>query len=266
MSGFSADWLALREPADSRARDANLTALFARAARRHSPAHLIDLACGTGANLRYLAPRLGGGEQDWMLVDSDAALLAKVSHSIADCAVKTRRLDLATELHAIDFTPESVVTASALLDLVSERWLAELTDRCRAARCSALFVLSYDGRITLAPTDVDDEWIRQLVNRHQLSDKGFGAALGPGAWQRTTELFGAAGYQMMTAPSDWNLLPHEQPLQRSLLEGWAAAAAELAPEQSERCREWLMRRYAHVASGASFITVGHQDVLAIPRD
>ena len=77
MTGFSADWLSLREPADTRARDANLTTELARLARRHVPARFIDLACGTGANLRYLAPYVGGDPQ-WLLIDNDTALLAKV--------------------------------------------------------------------------------------------------------------------------------------------------------------------------------------------
>ena len=265
MTGFSADWLSLREPADARARDANLTTLLAQRAQRHSPIRLIDLACGTGANLRHLAPLLGG-EQEWLLVDSDAALLEKVSGAGARCKVKARCIDLALELQALELTPDVIVTASALLDLVSDQWLGELVDRCRGVGSAALFALSYDGRITLAPADVDDEWIRKLVNRHQLGDKGFGRALGPGAWQRTRELFVDAGYQVRTAPSDWNLLPHEHPLQQTLLEGWAAAAAEIAPGESERCRRWLARRLAHLANEVSFISVGHEDVLAVPRD
>jgi hypothetical protein len=180
--------------------------------------------------------------------------------------VETQRIDLAVEWGALSFGRDVVVTASALLDLVSERWLADLVERCRAGRSIALFALTYDGRMTLTPTDLDDEWIRQLVNRHQLSDKGFGPALGPAAAHRLVELFRAAGYHVRTARSDWHLLPTEQPLQQSLLEGWAAAAAELAPDHADRCGHWLGRRRAHVASGTSRITVGHQDVLAWPGD
>lgn len=298
--GFSAEWLALREPADARARDAGLTEQLARLARLSSPAHFIDLACGTGANLRYLAPRIGG-DQQWLLVDNDATLLEKVrgaasapvddaltddgaalregvgaagkqvraAHRMATVAgfrIETRRLDLATGLLALDFAPGVVVTASALLDLVSNEWLTELVEHCRANRCAALFALSYDGRITLTPSDHDDEWIRQLVNRHQLSDKGFGPALGPAASQRARELFGKAGYEVRTARSDWHLLPTERSLQQALLEGWAGAATELAPNETDRCAHWLARRSAHVANESSRIVVGHEDLLALPGD
>lgn len=293
MTGFSADWLALREPADARARDEGLTALFASRARLRAPARFVDLACGTGANLRYLAPRIGG-EQRWLLVDSDTALLAKAGAEsgarpaavgteaavrpaavraepgaksaslVPGCHVVTRQLDLVSDLHALDFTPDVAVTASALLDLVSEGWLTALVERCREHRCAALFALSYDGRIALTPSDPDDEWIRDLVNRHQLTDKGFGPALGPDAGRRASERFRAAGYEVHTAQSDWNLLPTEQLLQQALLEGWAGAATELAPNDTDRCRSWLARRFAHTEKRTAHVAVGHVDMLALP--
>ncbi len=289
VTGFSAEWLALREPADARARDAGLTAQLAQLMRERSLTRLIDLACGTGANVRYLAPRVDAvglaprtdagdiaprvdadGRPNWLLVDNDATLLEAADRFLRDepagSRVETQRVDLAAEWGAFEFDRDAVVTASALLDLVSEEWLADLVERCRARRCTTLFALTYDGRMTLTPPDPEDEWICQLVNRHQLGDKGFGPALGPAAAHRVSDLFRAAGYHVRTAQSDWRLLPTEQPLQQSLLEGWAAAAAELAPGDADRCRHWLNRRKAHLASGTSHITVGHQDLLAWPRD
>lgn len=271
MTGFSAEWLSLREAADTRARDASLTMHVAQAAHQHSQPRFIDLACGTGANVRYLAPRIGG-EQQWLLVDSDGALLERASalaekaDAVATCRVDTRHLNLATHLHALDFTPSTIVTASALLDLVSDRWLVQLVDHCRAGGCAALFALSYDGRITLTPPDADDNWIRQLVNLHQLGDKGFGPALGPRAGQRAGELFREAGYQVYTANSDWHLQPGERRLQESLLEGWVGAAMEVAPNDADRCRHWLARRLAQVSNGSSRAIIGHVDVLALPSD
>jgi SAM-dependent methyltransferase len=258
VTGFSADWLSLREPADARARDIDLTDQLARRA----PSRFIDLACGTGANLRYLAARVPG-RQRWLLVDDDNALLEKVN-AVGVAEVETRRLDLSNELHTLDFAPDVVVTGSALLDLVSDEWLVQLVKQCRASQCAALFVLSYDGRIELTPSDADDEWIRRLVNCHQIGDKGFGPALGPAAWQRACELFHQAGYQVHAARSDWNLLPAESQLQQELLEGWAGAAIELASGQADRCRDWLARRLEHVANETSQIRVGHQDLLALP--
>ena len=82
VTRFSADWLALREPYDARARNpAVLDALAAALADRGSVA-IVDLACGTGATLRAIASRLPR-RQRWRLVDHDLALLARASSAPA---------------------------------------------------------------------------------------------------------------------------------------------------------------------------------------
>ena len=66
MGDFSADWLALREPADRRARSAALVGRLVAwlsgtshpAGGCAGPLRVLDLGCGTGANLQYLAPIL----------------------------------------------------------------------------------------------------------------------------------------------------------------------------------------------------------------
>jgi cyclopropane fatty-acyl-phospholipid synthase-like methyltransferase len=61
MDDTLAPWLRLREPADADARSVALARAVARHAGAHDPVRVLDLACGTGANLRYLAPHLPGG-------------------------------------------------------------------------------------------------------------------------------------------------------------------------------------------------------------
>ncbi len=57
--GFSADWLALREPADHRSRSAELLATLATRVEGRDTLRITDLGCGTGSNLRATAPALG---------------------------------------------------------------------------------------------------------------------------------------------------------------------------------------------------------------
>ncbi len=58
MSGFSAEWLKLREPYDLRARNAAvLDTVFNLLAGQPSVV-LVDLACGTGSTFRALSPRI----------------------------------------------------------------------------------------------------------------------------------------------------------------------------------------------------------------
>jgi len=253
MPSFTTEWLALREPADAAARSMVLADAFAGRARR-----IVDLACGTGANLRFLAPRLPRAS-DWLAVDHDARLLAALAPP-AGAKVSTLQLDLA---HALDELPLAgchLVTASALLDLVAAPWLTRLAARCAGSGADVLFALTYDGRIDWSPAEEGDERVRELINRHQLGDKGFGRALGPGAAAAAVSTLSALGYEIRTASSDWNLGPGSPALQTALIDGWALAAAKVAPAEGDALREWAKRRRAHIAAGRSRLRVGHLDV------
>ena len=100
MTGFSSTWLEAREPWDHAARapavtDAALAWLAAR--RTDAPLRIIDLGCGAGSNLAFLAPRIAGA-QHWTLVDDDPALLAEAAGRAARLAGVTttpRGADLA---------------------------------------------------------------------------------------------------------------------------------------------------------------------------
>ena len=107
--------------------------------------------------------------------------------------VETRCLDLSTLDDREIFDGRQLVTASALLDLVSEPWLCALANRCAECGAAALFALSYDGRIACSPEDPDDGAIVSLVNEHQRTDKGFGPALGPDATDAAERCFGDLG-------------------------------------------------------------------------
>jgi hypothetical protein len=254
VSGFSAEWLALREPADAAARSSALASFVAR------PGRLLDLGGGTGANIRYLSSRFPA-PQVWTLVDDDPALMAR-----APAFVTCHRADLNVVVDEGELFEGCVlVTASALLDLVSEQWLAKLVLRCRAAEAPVLFALSYDGRIVCSPEDPYDEEVRRLVNAHQQRDKGLGPALGPDAAARAIALLNAAGYTTKKEPSDWKLRPDAKDLQRELVIGWASAASEMAPSRAAAIDAWRLRRLAHIDAGRSRIVVGHMDVAGIRR-
>ena len=78
MSGFSAAWLALREPYDLAARNAKVLDAVAAHVIEQPSIGVVDLACGTGATLRAIGPHLPP-RQSWRLVDNDLGLLAKAS-------------------------------------------------------------------------------------------------------------------------------------------------------------------------------------------
>lgn len=293
MSDFSAQWLALREPLDAQSRDLSLAESLndslAAMPPRDAPFEIVDLGAGTGANLRYAAPRLGG-VQNWLLVERDPQLLAAVERcmeswaeetdtqlscsggSLAlraeqfDCRVRTVTLDLVTQLEELPLPRGGLLTATALLDLVSEQWLRGLLRDAADAAMVLWFALSYDGRMSCHPVEPEDEEVRNLVNRHQLRDKGFGPALGPAAGRTATQILSELGYRVQSAHSDWYARPQHAELQRALVQGWFEAAREMAPQRSSGLQDWMKRRRAHIDAGRSALVVGHVDLFATPKN
>ena len=298
LAGFSAEWLSLREPFDLAARavgaaqpemEAHLTSL--RAAVASEAIGVLDLACGTGANLRALAPRLGG-VQHWRLVDHDPALLAALpaalarwsqqqsNRYVADAAaaasgcridgagfsatVSWERLDLSRELASLDLSHTTLITASALLDLVSAAWLQCLVERARGAGAAMLWALTVDGRMSWEPADAGDAAVHALFGRHQQRDKGFGPALGPQAPAFVLAQLERAGYLSTVVRSDWSIAGgQDASMQRAMVDGMAAAAREQEPSMRARIRAWQARRTAGIER--SRLLVGHLDILATPR-
>jgi SAM-dependent methyltransferase len=266
MSGFSADWLALREPFDARARNRDvLDAVAAAAAAAGNAIAVVDLACGTGATLRAIASRLPA-RQDWRLVDNDLSLLARAASGTATRGVTVTRIpvDLTRDLEAALDGPIDLVTTSALLDLVSAEWLERLVIEVAARHLPLYAALSYDGRVTFEPADPLDAAVIAGVNRHQQTDKGFGAALGPAAAAMAIARLQAANYAVVHGRSDWRLSPRDRDIQRDMLAGWAGAAREIGAVSLADAASWLTRRRDLVAAGRSTIAVGHVDLFARP--
>jgi SAM-dependent methyltransferase len=246
--GFSAEWLALREPADRAARDGAL----ARLACAELPAApvVLDLGAGTGATRRALGGLLPEATE-WILVDNDPALLAMAGEGAG--RVRTVTADLG-DLAALPFADASLVTASALLDLVSGDWLAALVECLRARGLPFYATLSYDGTTIWDPPAAGDNAVLRAFNRDQRRDKGFGPALGPEAAETAARLFAGAGFRVRVAPSPWRLDASDSDLQKELLHGIAAAAGDAA--------NWLEERLS-LLPGAT-CRVGHVDFLALP--
>jgi hypothetical protein len=179
------------------------------------------------------------------------------------CRVITRTVDLAAPDTAL-FAGATFVTASALLDLVSQMWLDRVAAACARTGAVVLFALTYDGRIQCFPEDTEDAAIAEAVNRHQRSDKGFGRALGPDAVATVTRCLDSAGYAILNERTDWTLGPDQDRLQRMLIEGWADAAAAIRPERRQAIAAWRRRRLAHVEARRSRLVVGHEDLAGWP--
>jgi hypothetical protein len=257
-------WLSLRESVDAAARSHALaTSVIARVPPTQK-VRALDLGAGAGSNIRYLAP-LMPSTQNWLAVDRDAELLALLTAALRHEPQRTVFVDtLPVELGRLDaslFDGRDLITASALLDLVSRKWIEQLAMHCRATGAAVLFALNYDGRATCDPAEPEDALILELFNRHQrTSDKGFGTAAGPDAGALAITVFESQGYEIVRAVSDWHLSPAHAQLQELLIAGWARAASEIAPEHGRAIKDWLRRRLIHVQNRRSVVAVGHIDI------
>jgi hypothetical protein len=264
----SSSWLALREAADAAARSAELVGEL----RRRVPAGswlIHDLACGSGAMGRWLAPLLPG-PQRWVLHDRDADLLELAAVNVpgpaadgAEVALETRVSDI-TRLGPEDFAGATLVTASALLDLLTRDELTGLIHVCSEAGRPVLFALSVTGRVKLLPADPLDARVAAAFDAHQRRMTPRGRLLGPDAVEAAVEGFRGLGAEVVVRQSPWRLGATESDLAVEWLRGWVDAACEHEPALAPDADLYRRRRLREAAAGTLAVTVGHADLLVLP--
>ena len=266
----SRSWLALREPADAAARARDLAERVAGDPPAAGRWVIHDLGGGTGSMGRWLAPLLPGA-QHWVVHDRDADLLelaaAEPPGPAADGAtvtVETRRSDIIA-LDRSDLADAALITASALLDMLTARELTDLVAVCESARCPVLLALSVVGRVELAPADPLDNRVLAAFNDHQRRDTERGRLLGPDAAAFAADVFGGRGAEVILRESPWRLGAPDRELATQWLAGWVAAACEQEPAFAAQAEGYGRRRMAQLAAGELAVTVHHADLLVLPR-
>lgn len=270
ISTATAEWLTLRAAADDASRSTDLAAALARLL---PPGRTVfhDLGAGTGGMTRWLAPRLPG-EQHWVLHDGDAGILTQLDvSSVVDRAEVPIAASLVVEelaaMPADAFDGAAAVTASALLDVVTEAEAARIVAACAAASAPAFFSLTVTGAVTLRPRGdaALDEAIGRAFDDHQRRDAEGRRMLGPDAVRVMSALFAAAGYRVRRAATPWRLGPGDEALMVAWLDGWIGAAVEQRPELRQAAERYGGRFRARAENGRLHVTVAHEDLLAWPR-
>jgi hypothetical protein len=242
------------------------------------------------------------------LYDHDADLLAHAAATVAGVAgdgravtVESRRHDV-TRLAVGNLTGSTLITASALLDLLTLEEVGDLAAACAGAGCPALLTLSVVGRVEFGPAEPFDAEVAAAFNAHQRRSAEGRRLLGPDAVDAAAEAFTRLGATVRISPSPWRLGPDtpldHQPgtppataeqsppsradtdkngtshangrqydsdardLMAAWLVGWVGAACEQRPEIAAEGAAYLRRRLAATAAGQLRVTVHHSDLYA----
>lgn len=263
----SSDWLALREPEDARARSRGLAL---EAARLLAPGPIVihDLGSGTGSMMRWLAPQLPG-PQTWVLHDWNATLLERAVRAGATdregrpVAIRTRSGELA-HFGSDHLGGAALVTASALLDVLTSREVGAVTDACVAVGCPVLLSLSVTGQVRLDPGDPRDDAFEAAFNAHQRRRAGARRLVGPTGVALARRRFLEAGWNVRTAATPWRLGDHERPLLDEWFAGWCDAALEERADLRADGAAYRTLRSSQSRRGALSAEVAHADLLAWP--
>jgi hypothetical protein len=279
MSGFSAEWLALREPVDHRSISPSVRDAVLEWTNARPQISMIDLGCGSGSNLRGLAPYLPS-VQHWRLVDWDKALLDHARMAISEWAdsaesatdgiavrkagkqidVMFAEADLMKDHARVLNTPADLVTAAAFFDLVSAQWITDFCAALAQRRLPLYTVLTYNGEEEWTPAHTQDAAVLAAFHAHQQNDKGFGPAAGPGAIAVLRKALEGHGYRVVTDDSPWRLdCDDDASLIAELAAGSAQAAVESGQVSESAAAEWLAARRE-----ADTCRIGHVDLFALP--
>jgi hypothetical protein len=266
----SRGWLALREPADAEARARDLAE---RIARRPPPGGrwlIHDLGGGSGSMGRWLAPLLPG-PQHWVVHDRDGDLLELATSEppgpAADGAavtVEARSSDI-VRLDPGDLAGATLITASALLDMLTAAELNELVGVCGGPGCPVLIALSVVGRVEMTPSDALDDRVEAAFNAHQRRTTERGPLLGPDAVALAADAFGRRGVEVVRRDSPWRLGARHAELAAEWLHGWVGAACEQEPGLTADAEVYARRRLEQLTEGQLTVAVHHADLLVLPQ-
>ncbi|MBK7721918.1 MAG: SAM-dependent methyltransferase [Austwickia sp.] len=274
---IEADWLALRRPLDTAAREparALIEQLGAWVVANRSPGvpvQVFDVGAGTGANQAYLAPRLPFPSQ-WTLLDHDPELLSHPGQG-PGTRVVAGITDLAGLLDApasgpagaarAAGDPARVVTCSALLDLLTVAELDALADTLATRAVPALFALTVTSQVQWTPADPGDALACEAFTAHQERRGRPGPAAADYLRRACTE----RELEVHGVPTPWHIDtsdPVMVPFVLRWLDDYAAAAIEQQPDAAATITPWLQRRRRQVDQHDLRVAVGHEDLLILP--
>ena len=221
---------------------------------------IIDLGAGTGANQRWLAPRLPL-RQRWIHLDHDPA----ISRSLLlpdDTMIIDESVEVLSQLLARPGVDQRLVTCSALLDVLTANQIYEVCGALIDNRTPGLFSLTVTGTLGVTPSGPHDQQLLDAFNDHQ---RRAGRA-GPDAVRVAVDTLLGGGFTVRTQETPWHLTAsNEVAFVEQLLRERLEAAVAQDPSLTTTAATWLELRRTQLSDGILRIDLGHLDILALPE-
>ena len=227
MSGFSAEWLSLREPYDRAARNAKVLDAVPPALRRADRRSRSSISPAAPARpLRAVGPHLPP-RQNWRLVDNDLSLLARTStlSQPPDLTVTTRagrsRPRSRTGARRAARPGDDLGAARSGVGRVAR---PARSSRRPSRRLPVYAALSYDGRIVMQPAERLRQGSRWRSTRISAPTRASVRRSGRPPPTRAVDRFEHVGYAVVQGRSDWVFGPDDRAIQRGAVRGCAEVA------------------------------------------
>ncbi len=270
------DLLLLKEAADKRAKNSDVSDALSGWFEGRTSLDVLDLHAGTGATLRALAPILAQ-DQSWTLYARDTAEEALARDHLTRWAPAARATDEGLFIErqgqkiAVRFRQYDVVAAGGALaepppslvviddDLmrypaaVIRKLVAILADRRSVLHAR----LIYDGRLKLQPHHAADGAFTAALHRELMRDMGHGETTGPQAANEIGEQLRLSDYSVIEGPSHLHLRAAEAQLIHAVTRRLAEAQRAVARGHDKMIDTWLARPRAT-------LEISQTDLVALP--
>ena len=276
MLFHSTELILLKEAADMRAKNSDVSDALSGWFEGRPSLDVLDLHAGTGATLRALAPILAP-DQAWTLYARDASEESLARDHLTRWAPDARTtedgLSIQRQGHriAVRFKRHDVVAAGGALaepppDLVVidgdlMRYPRDVIRRLvaiLAGRRSVMHArLVYDGRLKLQPHHAADGAFTAALHRRFMRDDGHGEATGPLSASELAEQLRLSDYSVIEGPSPLHLRAAEAPLIRAVQKELAEAQRAVAKGHDKMIDTWMARPRAT-------LEISQTDLVALP--